>query len=56
MLGLETQSRSIFVDLAAFAVNRPVQKISGVELDAWLRGMHFEDATARFVLPREPLS
>src|SRR5690348_5665209 len=44
MLGLETESGAVAVYFPAFAFDRAVQKIGGVELHSGLRGEDFEHA------------
>ncbi len=44
MLRLHAKSRAPAINLAALSVNRAVQKIAGIELEARLRGQHLEHA------------
>src|SRR5271156_3336741 len=46
MLRLQTQPGAARVHLAAFAVDRSVQEIAGVKLQARLRGHYFKNAAA----------
>src|SRR5579885_936329 len=58
MLGFQTKRRPAAVRSAAFAVNRSVEEICRVELDAWLRGEDFQNAAAGWLFDarrqREP--
>src|SRR5689334_17364911 len=46
VLGLQTKSRTVSVNLAAFAGDASVKEVAGIELNARLVGYDLENATA----------
>jgi len=44
VLGLQTKAVAIVVNLAALTLNRPIEKVAAVELQAGLGGQHLKNA------------
>ena len=45
MLRLQTKSATMRVDLGTLPVNRPVEKVAAIELNAWFSGPDFHVST-----------